>query len=220
MWQIVHYEDVVRPIERFADDSLLFEPGTRYHYTSLGYRLLGCVLRGAADTTFNALMQVLVFAPSGMSMTRDDDAYAIIPHRARGYVRRDGRLQHSRFRDVSGNLPAGGHVSTAADLVRFALAWNRGALVHDDGRRAMTAPPADADTAGSWYGYGVNVRRTGARTILFHTGGQDATRTLLVLLPDEEIAVAVMTNYESIEDGLVEFANTALAIVTATPAGE
>ncbi|MGH7542080.1 MAG: serine hydrolase domain-containing protein, partial [Gemmatimonadota bacterium] len=213
LWQIVRYGDVVRPVERFEDDSLLFEPGTRYHYSSLGYRLLGCVLRGAAVDSYDDLMEELVFRPAGMVHTRPDDAHAIIPGRAMGYVRRGNRLERSRFRDVSENLPAGGHVSSAADLVRFALAWNRGALVSEESRRRMAAPPESEPDAESYYGYGVNVRQTPGRTFLSHGGGQDATRTLLVLLPDEEIAVAAMTNYESIEDGLTELVERALAIV-------
>lgn len=213
LWQLVRYADAVRPVDRFADDSLLFEPGTRYHYSSLGYRLLGCVLRGAAVAPYDELMEELVFRPAGMVHTRRDDAYAVIPDRARGYVRRGDRIERSRFRDVSENIAAGGHMSTAADLVRFALAWNRGVLVSEESRRSMTAPPADEPDAERYYGVGVGVDHAGERTILRHTGGQAGTRSILVLVPDLDLAVAAMTNYESIEGGLAELANRALEIV-------
>ncbi len=42
------YTDVIAPLNRFRNDTLLFEPGTQFRYTSHGYRLVGCILRGAA----------------------------------------------------------------------------------------------------------------------------------------------------------------------------
>ncbi len=69
------YTDVIAPLARFKDDALLFEPGTQFHYTSHGYRLLGCVLQGAAGTPYRALMDDLIFTPSGMTHTRDDEGF-------------------------------------------------------------------------------------------------------------------------------------------------
>ena len=61
-----------------------------------------------------------------------DDAYAITPHRASGYMKLEsGTVIRAAFRDVSENLPAGGHLSTPSDLVRFAMAFNQGRLIED-----------------------------------------------------------------------------------------
>ncbi len=194
------FTDVIRPLDGFKDDPLLFEPGARYRYSSHGYRLLGCVLRGAAGDRYNELMETRVFTPAGMTATRPDDAWAIIPGRASGYfIDRRGGLRRDDYRDVSENLPAGGHLSTSADLVRFALAWDRGELVSEESKAAMTARPAFANAEpeedeGRWYGFGVNVAEWQGHRILLHSGGQSGTSTLLVLFPDDDLAVAVMTN--------------------------
>lgn len=195
----LRYTDVIRPLDRFKDDSLLFEPGSRFHYTSFGYRLVGCVLQGGARESYRQLMDKLVFQPAGMTQTLEDDAYAIVPGRARGYTSERGKLRRSQFRDVSENLPAGGHLSTAADLVTFALAFDGGRLVTTESQALMTTAPAGAENDESYYGFGVNVARVqdlGGRTVLSHSGGQNETRTLLVLLPESDVAVAAMTNYE------------------------
>ena len=128
-----------------------------------------------------------------------DDAYAIIPGRARGYRSTpEGELRRSSFRDVSENLAAGGHLSTASDLVRFALAWNSGRLVSAASMDAMTAPPA-ADAASEKYsGFGVYVRLVPGKRLLFAGGMQDGTRTFLTLNADTSRAIALMTNYEDI----------------------
>src|SRR6185437_8668424 len=127
--QFTRYTDVVAPLDTFKNDPLLYKPGTAARYSSLGYRLLGCVLQGAAQSPYRELMRTLVFAPSGMTSTREDDSLAIIPHRVAGYSRgADGALLRAEFRDVSENLPAGGYLSTPEDLVRFALAFREGKL--------------------------------------------------------------------------------------------
>ena len=217
LWMIVRYTDVIKPLNRFKDDSLLFEPGIRYRYTSFGYRLVGCVLKGAAEKPYRELMDELVFHPAGMTRTQNDDAYAIIPGRVRGYTRTDdGELLRSRFRDVSENLPAGGHLSTSADLVRFALAFHSGVLVSRQTRDRMTAPPRGTENEESYYGFGVNVLKVeelGGQPVYFHSGGQDETRTLLALLPAAGVAVAIMTNYEQIGGGLNELTRKILEIV-------
>ena len=65
--QFVRYTNMAGPLAIFKDDPLLFEPGTKSHYSSLGFRLLGCVLEGAAQMPYRQLMRDLVFAPAGMS---------------------------------------------------------------------------------------------------------------------------------------------------------
>ena len=195
------YTDVIAPLNAFKNDSLLFEPGTQFRYTSHGYRLVGCVLRGAADSPYRVLMDDLIFEPAGMTHTRDDDALDVIPERARGYTKtRNGEPRRSRFRDVSENLPAGGHVSTAADLVRFALAFTNDVLVTPESRARMTAPPPGVEETEAYYGFGVNVRaveQLGGETMLMHTGGQNETRTFLLLVPSAGLAVAAMSNDET-----------------------
>ena len=106
----------------------------------------------------------------------------------------EGELRRSRFRDVSENLPAGGHLSTASDLIRFALAWHAGRMVSAASMDVMTAPPAsDAFVS---FGLEVLVREGGA--LLRGRGGQDGTRTFLLLNAETGRALAWMTNYERV----------------------
>ncbi len=196
--QVIRYTETTGPIAAFGDDPLLFRPGTRYHYTSHGYRLLGCVLEGAAGESYRSLMARTVLEPAGMRDTTEDDAWAIVPYRAAGYsADPEGRLRRADFRDVSENLPAGGHLSTAQDLVSFALAFNSGRLVGADAVARMLERPeglqGEQDPDG-YYGFGVSVRDSPQGRLLGHTGGQDGTSTCLELLPDSGFAVAVMVN--------------------------
>ena len=195
----VRHTDVITPLDGFKDDPLLFEPGSRFQYTSPGYRLLGCVLQGAGGSDYTGLMERHVFGPAGMSSTRTDDAHALVPHRAAGYAKDGGQLRRANFRDVSENLPAGGHLSTPEDLVRFALSFVTDKLVRRESRDQMTRRPdfpgsTNPNSPTNYYGYGVSVEQRNGRAVWSHGGGQDGTSTILILLPADSLAVAVMTN--------------------------
>ena len=64
-----HYATVTEGLAIFEKDTLLFEPGTRYSYSSYGYNLVSAVLEGASGRPFLALMQERVFGPLGMRQT-------------------------------------------------------------------------------------------------------------------------------------------------------
>lgn len=206
--QFTRFTDVIKPLDAFKDDPLISQPGTRFLYTSLGYRVLGCVLEGAARVPYRTLMRELVFAPAGMSSITEDDVLAIIPRRVAGYARNaNGTLTRAQFRDVSENLPAGGHLASAEDLVRFAAAFNSGKLVKAatrdqmmarprllDGSPVPYAPPFFGVGATAFYGMGVFVGSMKEEPLLAHTGSQSGASTELMLAPRSDAAVAVMSN--------------------------
>jgi CubicO group peptidase (beta-lactamase class C family) len=204
--QYLRYLDVIQPLDAFKNDSLLFEPGTRTHYSSLGYRVVGCVLQGAAQKPYRELMHDLVFVPAGMATITEDDSLAVIPHRVAGYSRApDGKMVRAAFRDVSANLPAGGWLSTVGDLARFAVAFGTGKLVDAATRDQMVEHPKlnngmpapnPFGTPGYYYGIGVMVDPGPTQPAWFHTGGQSGVSTLLFWFPADSIAVAVMTNMD------------------------
>jgi len=204
--QYIRYTDVIAPLDTFKNDPLLFRPGTHVHYSSLGYRVLGCVLQGAAQVPYRQLMRNLIFTPADMKSITEDDALAIVPGRVAGYSKaEDGNFQRAEFRDVSENLPAGGYLATASDLVRFVLAFDSGKLVREKTRDLMLAHPKLLDgtsapnpfgTPGYYYGMGIMVDPGAAQPAWFHTGGQSGASALLFWLPKSGIAVALMTNID------------------------
>jgi CubicO group peptidase (beta-lactamase class C family) len=202
--QYVRYTDVIKPLDAFKEDPLLFRPGTRVQYSSPGYRLMGCVLEGAAKMPYRKLMRELVFAPAGMMTITEDDALALVPHRVAGYSKAsDHSFVRAAFRDVSENLPAGGWLATAEDLVRFVMAFESGKLVKPATRDQMFARPKLLDgtpapnpfgSPNYYYGVGIMVGPVDGRPAWFHTGGQSGASALLYWFPDSKIAVALMTN--------------------------
>ena len=224
--QYTRYTEVIPTLDAFKNDALIYQPGTHFLYSSLGYRVMGCVLEGAAHMPYRALMRSLVFMPAAMSAITEDDAQTITPHRVAGYAwDAQKHLIRAPFRDVSENLPGGGHLATPEDLVRFAIAFNSGRLVRPSSRDLMMqrpklidgtdvpdAPPYFGMGTGLYYGLGIFVGKSAAgERLLMHTGRDPGASTELLLAPDSGIAVAVMSNVSQ-WDGTDDLAKKLLAI--------
>lgn len=118
-----------RPVDAlpfFANRSLLFEPGTRYRYSSYGWILLSAAIEAASGERFFSFMRDRVFEPLGMADTRLDAAPGEITDRATSYFPRysaDPTYGPDLMRDLdlSCYAGAGAFVSTPSDLVRFGM---------------------------------------------------------------------------------------------------
>lgn len=199
------YSDVVSPLQTFKEDDLLFKPGTDWQYSSYGYRVLACVLQGASGKSYVDTMKSVLFEPANMSHTVPDDAWAIIPDRVSGYQINKGELRRADLRDVSENLPAGGYLSTASDLIRFAMAFDMN-MLPEATKQLMTSTvlvELDDDSEPSWrdampqedkYGYGVMLLSKYSNGMLGHSGRQAGGSAILVLFPQEDLSIAVMSN--------------------------
>jgi len=184
----------------FRDDPLLFEPGTKYSYSTYGFDVLGCAMQGAAGRAFMDVIRSLVFEPAGMKRSRDDDPFAVIPNRAAGYVREKGELKNAPHVDMSNRLPAGGYATTAPDLALFAAWFIDCRLVSCEMRDAMLTPQTLRDGEAVDYGFGWALA-TGenwyGETEAFHGGSSPGASGMIYLLPRRRFAVVFLTNLES-----------------------
>jgi CubicO group peptidase (beta-lactamase class C family) len=194
-----HYPALEQALVLFKDDQLVHEPGTTYLYSTFGYSLLGCAIERVAGVTYQTYMQRHVFEPAGMDHTRVDDAYEVIPHRARGYrlITPPGEIYNAQLHDTSMKVPGGGLLSTPSDLVRFALALMKGRLVRPATVERMWTVGRTTDGRPTEYGLGwyVAPAERGLRRI-WHTGGQSGASGMLLLIPEAGVVVALMTNLE------------------------
>ena len=199
-----HYDNLTAALAVFAGDSLENEPGARFTYTTFGYTLLGVAIEGASGKSFAETMRELVFEPAGMKHTRVDDVNAIVPHRAHGYSplvygKFDGQWKNATLMDPSYKSPGGGILSTAEDLVRFAIALQGGGLLGKDALRQMSTSGKTRDGAETGYGYGWYVERLdgpGSDLVIHHGGVQPGFSAELWTLPEKRFAVAILTNLE------------------------
>jgi CubicO group peptidase (beta-lactamase class C family) len=192
-----HYRGLQDPLAIFQADPLLFEPGTRFAYTTYGYNLLGAAVQGASGVPFIEYLRANIFEPAGMDRIQPDDVHAIIPNRARGYrTAKAGGVENCALADTSNKIPGGGMVSTPEDLVKLAIALGRGKLLKKETLGQMYAQQRTRSGDAVPYGLGWFVREAEGTKWVSHSGGQQGVSTNLMTLPREGCAVAIMTNLE------------------------
>jgi serine beta-lactamase-like protein LACTB, mitochondrial len=214
-----HFDDpIAGGLKFFADEPLLFQPGTKFNYSTHGYTLVGCVIEGASKEKYVDYMRENVFLPANMVRTQQDDRYAVIPYRTRFYaIDKSGRVINADFVDSSYKLPGGGWLSSADDMAHFEVAILDDQLLHRATRDTMWTPQKDADGKQNGYALGWgNGNQNGVATI-GHTGSLQGTSTAMALAAGPRDGVVVLANMEEVDAS--ELASELLKIVVATPVG-
>ena len=182
-----------------------------FQYCNLGYLVAGHLVEVLSGTRWEDYLRTRLLTPLRMdrSQLSVDDMLAD-PDHAAAYERREGVVVPVPLRPVTAMAPAGAVNSCAADMTRWLLAQLTGGQV--DGQAVMSpgtvvrqhAPhmvlpenrtfPASTRHA---YGLGWLIGQYRGHRLAEHSGGIDGFQTECMLLPDDGIGVAVMTNTSS-----------------------
>jgi CubicO group peptidase (beta-lactamase class C family) len=184
----------------FAADELVAKPGTKFHYSTYGYTVLGCVLEGAAAEKYVNFVKENIFEPAGMEETQADNFFAIVPHRSRWYHKdKSGAVQNAGVLDSSYKIPGGGLISSADDMARFEIAIMANKLLRPATREAMWTPQKAADGSQNGYALGWGTQRKYGLALAEHTGGQQGTSTSMILVPERHAGVVVLANMDNVD---------------------
>ncbi len=191
----VRYESVTAALAKFRDRPLLFTPGERFSYSSFGWNLISVVVEGASGEDFLDYMRRSVFEPFGMRSTIADHYDQIIEHRTAFYqVRPDGRVLNGPAVDNSDVWAGGGFLSTAEDLVRFGHGVLHGSVIGPRAVDLLFTPMTASAGLSTGYGLGWRVKELAGRRAVGHGGSHVGATAELLLIPDLDLAVAILTN--------------------------
>jgi CubicO group peptidase (beta-lactamase class C family) len=182
-----------------GDDPLRHPAGRLFHYSNVGYALLGAVVAKLRDRFWGDVLRDEILTPLGMTRTTLDP---VAPH-ARGWAVHpwaDALLPEPE-QDTGLMGPAGQLWSTAADLCRWGVALAGG---EPDVLRAETAAemhvgmsaPLSATPHVS-YGLGIQTLRAGDRVLIGHGGSMPGFLASLWIDPHDHLGVVVLANSTS-----------------------
>jgi len=181
----------------FKNDPLVAAPGTKFNYSTQGFTLVGCVIEGASGQKYVDFVRDNVFVPAGMSHTRVDDRFAVIPHRTRFYSKDEaGAITNSEFLDSSYKIPGGGWLSSAVDMANFEAAMLNERVVTRSTRDVMWTSQKTPDGKETGYGLGWGTGKELGVLDVGHAGGQQGTSTKILILPERRAGVVVLMNLD------------------------
>jgi CubicO group peptidase (beta-lactamase class C family) len=206
--EIIHKLRFMKPQSSFR---------SHYAYDNLLYMTAGQIIPAVTGTSWDDYIRQKIFAPLGMEhsntsmkLYKTGDDYAF-PH-----SRVDGKLQVIPLEDLGNVGPAGSINSSAADMAKWVqLQLNHGKYVDHDGRlfsekqsREMWSPQTILPTGDpppalsglktnfADYALGWGLREYHGRKLVGHTGGVAGFVSRVMLVPDENLGVVILTNAE------------------------
>ena len=206
--EIIHKLRFMKPHSSFR---------SHYAYDNLLYMTAGQIIPAVTGTSWDDYIREHIFGPLSMKHSvvsnkdfRLGDDYAW-PH-----SRVDGKLQVVPLEDLDNVGPAGSINSCAADMARWVqLQLNHGKFADHDGRlfseqqsKEMWSPqtilPVGDPPAGlaglktnfADYALGWGLREYHGRKLVGHTGGVSGFVSRVMLVPDENLGVVILTNAE------------------------
>lgn len=184
-----------------------FQPGELFSYCNVGFYLVPLIIQRVTGKVPEALMQERIFTPLGMETTTFYAEDAITRDHAVGYNlgdRTEGAkiarpfIIGGRHVNLCGNINA-----SPSELLKFAqLHIDRGSvdgkqIISQDAADLMQTPRIETGTPNRWFGQGWSIFEQPGLKILEHTGGTIGFRAQLTVVPEQQFAIAVVTNSDT-----------------------
>jgi CubicO group peptidase (beta-lactamase class C family) len=180
----------------------VIEPNSRFKYSNIGYGLLGLVIEAISGEAYAAWIRREIVEAAGLKETEPDMPLADGVPFARGHT---GRLVLGRRLTIPGDFttnavaPAGGFVSTAADLARYFAQLSpkaRKSVLSVASRREMVRlqwrePDTDLERH---YGLGTISGTSNGWDWFGHSGGLQGYISQTRVFPAQDLTLSVLTN--------------------------
>ena len=175
-----------------AQETLQFEPGSRWAYSNTGFLLLGVIVAQVSGEDYFDYIREHIYKKAGMASTDSFDIRRPVPNLAVGYSRdEDDWLNNTMMLSPRGTSAGGGY-STVEDLLRFDQALRSGRLIQPASVHLLCSPKPDSNSPS--YGYGFMIMGPASDRIVGHGGSFPGVSAHLSIYLDTGYTFAVLSN--------------------------
>ncbi len=209
-------EDIIYRL-RFMKPASSFR--SRFAYDNLLYIAAGQIIPAVTGKSWEDYIRGRILLPLGMATTNlSNAAFKPGDNYAWPHSKLDGKLQVIDFINLDNAGPAGSINSSAAEMAKWVtLQLNRGKFPDGDARARLfserqsremwsaqtilpvdegSGPLAGLNTKFADYGLGWGLRDYHGRKLVGHTGGVSGFVSRVMLVPEENLGVVILTNAE------------------------
>ncbi len=198
------YPSIAESMKVFMYDSLLFQPGSKFSYTTYNYTVLSAAIEQITQLSFLDYMQQEVFAPLRMKNTSGDYKNKDIPNRAEfyNYDAKENKFKKAPEVNNSNKWAGGGLLSTPTDLVKLGNALLNNTILEAPTTAILFEPQKlnNGKVNGINYALGWKNDTTqlfnGTKPVqqLHHGGSASGSTSLLVLFPAYNLSISILVN--------------------------
>lgn len=197
--ELLTHQDYVKLYGRRA---LEFDPGARFAYSNYGFVLLGCVIEKASGQSYHDYLEEHVLLPAGMKATASPLESEAVANRSVGYHGAPERRSSNADLLPPRATAAGGGLSTAGDMLRFAQALTSHALLSEASTRLLMTRKVPMGP-GLWYGYGFMEHDADGVHFFGHGGGAPGMNADFKIFPESGHVLVVMANMDPPASGVI-----------------
>lgn len=188
-------------IHQLAGHPMDFQPGDSWLYCNAGYNLLGYIVENVSGEDYLSFLKEHIFVPLGMTNSAFRDSENVIPHRAAGYVYKDGKY-YNRDYDITDLFSAGTIVSTVSDLAKWDESLLGDPVLSKSSMQLWWTParlnngkavPASRTSART-YGFGWFLGTLDGHKNIGHGGDTSGFSAANELYPNDHVAIIVLSN--------------------------
>lgn len=190
------YSSLEHAMAIFKDRSLISVPGEEFSYSTYGYVILGALIEKVSGKSYEQYLRENIWFKAGMTNTGIESANTDLPKLSSIYHRNSkSKISEAKRTNLSDRMPGGGVYSTVSDMLLFGDAVLNHSLVSESTLSVMIEDAkVKKDGSGyglGWYLYGVNPKYG---NVFGHTGAQTGSSAFLMLLPEEQTSIIVLSN--------------------------
>lgn len=172
---------------------LNFTPGTQWSYSNSGYWLLGYIIEKVTGLSYEEALKQYIFNPLQMKNAGLDYKKFVSKYKTTGYITlSDSLKEEAEIYDSPGPFAAGAIYATVEDVYKYYVGIKENKILTSASyKKAFTPYKND-------YGYGWVISSFDGNKTIGHSGGGAGFRTNVIMIPDKNIFIVVLSNSEQV----------------------
>ena len=202
----LNYENTSDALNIFINDSLLFDPGTKYSYSTHAWTLLSLTMEKAYGENFIELMKNEILSPLQLNKTFAEEIDLVLNDKVTFYEKNEsGDIVLCPDVNNSWKWAGGGYVSTTQDMADFTWKVLYTDFLLPETVKEMTESQKIPNDKKTNYGIGWRIRYDNENnTYLGHTGGSVGGTTFVFSTEDKSV-ISIMANISNASFGTLPY---------------
>jgi D-alanyl-D-alanine carboxypeptidase len=186
-------------LDNWGKKPLDFEPGTQWQYSNTNFVIAGKIVEIVSGMPVMKFLQQNIFAPLNMTHVMNTDVDQLEQTDAHGYIRYALGPLRPAPQDGPGWMFAAGELAMPVhDLLLSDIAMMNESLLQPASYKEMFSGVKLTDGEDTHYGLGVEISTRHGHQVISHSGEVSGFTSENVVLPQDKVAIAVLTNQEAV----------------------
>jgi CubicO group peptidase (beta-lactamase class C family) len=184
-------------MQSFMNDSLLFEPGTDWHYSNSNYELAGFIIEKVSGIHLKDYMRENIFQPLEMTHTYVDNEDSVFTNLVNGYDKIAGNFRPAVFLSYCWEYAAGDILSSVDDLLKWDNALYTEKIIKKEWLEKAWKPFILKNGESTYYGFAWINKVFNGMEIIEHSGGINGFNSDGIRIPSQQLYIAILSNTTS-----------------------